>query len=127
MAEEVCQNILTSDKAFRLVVIGDEEGEVLGLKAREDIATTLLPRYKEVMKKFGATWVRVVWGIVDEIGKYMGKASRILVYYERANWMTLKVNGKIVVFSMEKDASPEILAVKVEEIMKRSFGSERAV
>lgn len=125
--EEVCENILVSDRAIRLVAIGSEGEGVLGLKAREDLATTVLPRYKEVMAKFGETWVRVVWGIVDEVGKYMGKASRIIVYYERANWVTLKVNGKIVVFSMEKEASPEILAAKVEEIVKKAFGSGKAV
>lgn len=126
MGEQVCRNILTSDRAIRLVAIGDEEG-VLGLEAREDLATTILPKYEEVIKKFAETWVRVIWGIVDEIGKYVGKASRIIVYHERANWMTLKVNDKIVVFSMEKEASPEILAAKVEEIMKKSFEAKRAV
>ena len=126
MAEEVCKNILTSDRAIRIVAIVDDDGGVLGLKAREDLAS-LLPRYKEVMEKFGETWGQVVWGIVDEVGKYLGKPSRIIVYHDKANWVTLKVNDKIVVFSVEKEASPEILAVKVEEIVKRAFGSKRAV
>lgn len=123
--EEVCKKILASDKAIRLVAIGSEKGGVLGLAAREDLAATVLPRYEEVITKFGETWIRVIWGIVDEIGKYMGKASRIIVYHDGANWTTLNVDGKIAVFSMERQASPEILAAKVEAIMKSSFGLER--
>lgn len=124
---EVCKNILAADRAIRVVAIGGEDGGILGLKVREDLATTILPRYNEILEKFGETWARVIWGIVDEIGKYMGKAGRIIVYHERANWVTLKANGKIVAFSVEKEASPEILATKVEEIVKRSFKSEKAV
>lgn len=125
MAEEVCKNILTSDRAIRIVAIGNEEEGILGLKAREGLAP-ILPRYKEVIEKFGETWGQVVWGIVDKIGEYMGKPSRIIVYHDKANWVTLKVNGKIVVFSVEKQASPDMLAIKVEEIVKRSFGEKRA-
>lgn len=126
MIKEICENILSSDRAIRVVAIVGEDG-VLGLSVREDLTATLLPMYKEILEKFGETWAQVIWGIVDEIGKYMGKASRVIIYYERANLVTLKADGKIVAFSIEKEASPEILATKVEEIVKKSFGSEKAV
>lgn len=111
----LADSILEIDDGIRFVILLDADGKVTEKQARRDIKL-LLP--EELLERAIAQ-MTIVWAIADELGKQIGRPSRIVLHHELLDVLVVKACSLYCGMTVDKSVKSDDLSKKLKEFIEQ--------